>query len=551
MKKTIQTTLLFAAILAVLLGLATVVERAAGAKELPAESEEAEETVVYNELNEDGAAVITLSGDTATVAGLGAQVAGNVVTVKYPGTYRVEGTLRGQLVVDLGEYSGAAYIILNGADIACADGPALYIAQADRTTVLLADGTQNALTDGEDYALLINGEYHTGAALYSSDDLVIEGGGALTVTGNAADGIRAKDALRIASGSLSITGTDDGIRVNDDLTIEGGALLIGAGGDGVSVSRGGLAVSGGYLWINSTGDALTAAGTLTVTGGTVNATTCGGSLMYSYVALNDLSAKGMKAAAITVTGGTIDLDTADDAIHAAGDLSITGGSFALASGDDAIHADGLMDIRNVAIDVTACYEGLEAESVRVGNIWLRVAAENNGVDAGTEGFVMEDGTLILTAPCGIGSEGALTVSGGTVTVTADGTDAPFKFTAAQAAGAISAYCAAGTAETLLEKGELPGSLLFVLPSDVSAGTAVTLYSPAGEALYQTTTTTYGGAFLYAGDPLVIGQTYTLTAGDYVFSAALTEGCTVTQPQQTAQQTAAQTNASPSGMASGG
>jgi len=33
-------------------------------------------------------------------------------------------------------------------------------------------------------------------------------------------------------------------------------------------------------------------------------------------------------------------------------------------------------------------------------------------------------------------------------------------------------------------------------------------------------------FLYAGAPLNPGWTYTLTAGDYTYSAVLTEGCTV-------------------------
>lgn len=531
MKNTVKIGLIFAAVLVVLLGIAVLVERTAGSREVVAD-QPAEETVVYNEYNESGAAVITLLGDTASVQGLGAQVSGNVVTIMYPGTYRVEGTLTGQLAVDLGDYSGAVYLLMNGADISCPDGPALYVQQSDRTIVRLADGTRNALADGADYTLFINGEEHTGAALYSSDDLVIDGGGALTVTGSACDGIRVKDALTVNGGSLNVTGEDDGIQVNDELRITDGAILVGSGGDGISVTRGGVSISGGYLWINSSGDALTAAQELSVSGGSVNVTACGGSAMYPYIALNDLSAKGLKAESITITGGVIDLDTADDALHADGDVAITGGSFTLASGDDAIHAGELLSIRNVAVDITECYEGLEAAQIHVGNIWIRAYADNNGVDAGEGGFVMDDGILILNAPRAIGSEGVLTVSGGTVTLTTDGTDSPLSFTEASVAGGLSAYIASGSAETVLANGEVPASLLFVLPRDVVSGTTVTLWSASGEELYSHVTTSYGGAFLYAGEPLVVGQSYTLTAGDYSYTATLSYGCTVT-PEQTA------------------
>lgn len=527
MNKTVRITLIFVAVLAVLLGLAALVEHAVGGRSVPDADEAPAKAEVYNEYNESGAAVISLMGDTAQVQGLGAQVKGNVVTIKYPGTYRVEGALAGQLAVDLGEYTGAVYILMNGASITCADGPALYVIQSDRTTVRLAEGTQNALTDGESYTIFSNGEYHTGAALYSSDDLVIDGAGSLTVNGSSADGIRVKDSLSIEGGSLNITGADDGIQVNDGVEISDGSLLIGSGGDGISVTRGGMTVSGGYLWVNSSGDALSAATALSITGGSVNVTACGGSLMYPYVALNDLSAKGLKAATVTISGGIIDLDTADDAIHAAGDVAISGGSFTLASGDDAIHADNLLDIRNVAVDVTACYEGLEANEIRLGNIWIRIYAENNGVDAGEEGFVMDDGILILDAPRAIGSQGALAVNGGTVTVTSDGTDSPLSFTSATVAGGFSAYIASSNAPTILANGEIPYSLLFVLPTDVASGTTVTLWSPAGEALYTHETTGFGGSFLYAGSPLAAGQTYTLTAGDYTYAATLTDGCTVT------------------------
>ena len=160
------------------------------------------------------------------------------------------------------------------------------------------------------------------------------------------------------------------------------------------------------------------------------------------------------------------------------------------------------------------------------NIWARIHADDNGVDAGEAGFAMDDGTLILYAPRAFGSDGSVSL-GGTVTAECDGTKSPVRFVTAEVPGSLLLACTAGGSSVVLADGELPVSLLFVLPSDVPADTAVTLSDAAGAVLFSTSTTTDGGAFLFAGGGLAVGQTCTLTAGDYTASAVLTDGCTVT------------------------
>lgn len=56
--------------------------------------------------------------------------------------------------------------------------------------------------------------------------------------------------------------------------------------------------------------------------------------------MEEESYKGLKAGqAIVVTSGTFHLNTADDSLHANGDLTIEDGAFTIASLEDGLHAD--------------------------------------------------------------------------------------------------------------------------------------------------------------------------------------------------------------------
>ncbi len=100
--------------------------------------------------------------------------------------------------------------MLNGADIACSDNPAIYIKQADKVFITLADDTQNTVSDGASYAA-DSDETTLDAAIFSKDDLTLNGNGTLTVNGNYAHGIVSKDDLVIGSGTYIITAVNTGL----------------------------------------------------------------------------------------------------------------------------------------------------------------------------------------------------------------------------------------------------------------------------------------------------------------------------------------------------
>ena len=69
--------------------------------------------------------------------------------------------------------------------------------ESKKAVVILAEGTENYLTDGSSYSFSSSDEDEPNAALFSKDDLTINGDGSLTVEGNYRDGIASKDDLKI------------------------------------------------------------------------------------------------------------------------------------------------------------------------------------------------------------------------------------------------------------------------------------------------------------------------------------------------------------------
>ncbi len=532
MKKTLKTVLLFVVVLAVLLGAATLAERLRPEK--PADAEEAptpKETVVTNVMTPENATHITLTGDGASILGVGAVYADGELMIAYPGTYRLSGSLDGQIVVDLGDFTGGVYLMLDGVSVSCGDGPALYVRQADLTELYLCEGTLNSFRDGAAYVVQEGAEQKSGAAIYSADDLCIGGEGALTVAGCAADGIRSKDALIINGGVISVSAADDGLQGSDFIEIGGGELSVTAGGDGVHTTKGHVTITGGSLRIESGGDGVSAATELTITDGDVSVTACGGPENHAYLTLHELSAKGLKAADISLTGGRYVLTTADDAVHGDHTVTVTGAALTIASGDDAVRAEEELTAENVSIEVLESYEGLEAERIELTNTWIAAAAENNAVSAGEGGVTAENSVFVLTAPRGISTEGKLSLYGGSVTLYADGTDSVFSFAEAEVTGSAVTVCAqTNDASVLLEKGELDGSLLFLFRDAVTAGTEITIADDAGNILETVTCETDVRAVLYTSGALYEGRSYTVTAGGTTLSAVVGEGCTTVEPE---------------------
>ncbi len=325
----------------------------------------------------------------------------NLVTLSEPGNYRLKGTLtNGGLVIDT-TAEGVVRLILDGVSLTNSSGAAIYIKNADKVILVLADNSINSIADGENYSFESVTEDDPNAAIFSKTDLTIYGNGSLEVTGKYQDGITSQDGLIIASGTLRVTAADDGIRGKDYLVVKEGELEVTAGGDALKADRedeadpGSITLLDGTYNINANGDAITAQGAVVINSGSYNITTGGGS---ETAISTDTSAKAIKSASnITVQDGVFNLDSADDNFNANGTLLINGGSYTLFSADDAMHADASLIINDGDILVKRSYEGFESLVVEINGGLIHLNAADDGINI-SDGSGANDMAGFMTAP---------------------------------------------------------------------------------------------------------------------------------------------------------
>ena len=331
---------------------------------------------------------ITFVGTTAEVNGPGAAVAGDTVTITQGGFYTVRGTLTdGQLIVAADDAADHVTLTMDGASMSCSDSSPLVVQSADKTTIVLAEGTTTTISDTANY-VFADGTDEPNAAIFSKDDLTIEGDGTLVVKGNYKNAINCKDDLKIHGGTFDITAANHGLRGKDSVRISGGHFTIRAGGDGMQsdntedTTRGYITIDDGTFDITAANDGIQAETALSINGGTFTLVTGGGSGS-SPSSSDTNSYKGLKGTgSITVAGGTLQLNCKDDAIHSNGDVTLCGGVISASSGDDGVHADGLLLVCDpAALTVTKSYEAIEGVNITITGGEMRLTSSDDGLNA--------------------------------------------------------------------------------------------------------------------------------------------------------------------------
>jgi hypothetical protein len=290
-------------------------------------------------------------------------------------------------------------LVLNGADVTSLSSAPIYVKNAEKTVISLADGTVNSVTDGDSYVFEDPASDEPNAAIFSHDDLSINGDGALTVTGNYNDGITSKDDLKITAGNVTVRAVNDGIEGRDSIAVLDGTITVNAGGDGLQSNNdedpeeGYIVIEGDTLDITAGGDGMQAETNLLVSGGDITIVSGRGS--NSAVSVD--STKGLKAGVdITVNGGTINIDATDDAVHSNDSITINGGDLLLASSDDGMHADATLTINGGNVNIATCYEGLESAAITINDGTIHIVASDDGINvvsASGGGTMMSGGPM--------------------------------------------------------------------------------------------------------------------------------------------------------------
>lgn len=514
---------------------------------------------------------ISLSKSAVNVTGNGVKVNGLTVTVGSSGTYLLSGELDGgEIIVDTTDKE-TVILLLNGVNITSSSGPAIFVKNAEKVIITLAQNTSNTLTDSSEYNYNATLDDSPNAALHSKADLVLNGKGSLTVNGNYNDGINCRDTLKILSCTLNITSVDDGITGKDAVITEGAVIKINAGGDGIKstnaedADRGYLSLTNSTVTVVSANDALQAETNLYITGGTYNLTTGGGSANASTKSGKENpgwgmwgnnsdssseetteSAKGIKALSLVkIQSGTFSLDTSDDSIHSNNAVQIVGGTFELSSGDDGIHADTRIDIYGGEINISKSYEGIESVIINIsgGNILIEASDDGiniNGGDgsalggrpgqgtftpdsSGNQLLTVSGGKLYVNASGdGLDSNGSINMTGGTVVVdgpTNDGNgalDYAGEFTIS--GGTLVAIGPSGMLQSLSES-SAQYSVTAGFGSSQNAGTAINLSDISGNTILTVKARKQFSSVVISTPDIKKGTEYTVSYGGNTSSQA--------------------------------
>ena len=414
------------------------------------------------EYDESACARILLNGDAASCDSDAVEISGGIITILDEGVYALSGTLtNGMIIVDAGK-TDKLQLVLDGADITCADSAAIYVRQADKVFITLADGTANHLANGGAFTAIDDNSID--GAIFSKDDLTLNGSGALTIESPAGHGVVSKDSLKLTGGEYAITASGHALSGKDEVCIDGPTLNLVSEKDGVhaenadDASLGNLYIASGDLTVRADGDGLSASGALQIDGGRFVIECGGGSADVSLertdgfrggfrndprsqsAPMDDskpspmdenapspvddgdaVSTKGIKSdGEILLRGGDFSIDTTDDAVHAHGALTISNGSFEISSDDDGVHSDGLLTVSGGSIQISKCYEGLEGLSIAITGGDISLTAADDGLNAAGD-----SGSNFFGGPRGGDSFGAdqscdVTISGGDLYVNAGG-----------------------------------------------------------------------------------------------------------------------------------
>ena len=274
---------------------------------------------------------------------------GENITISEEGVYVLSGSAEEVTVAVDAADDAKVQIVLDGVSIKNTSSPVIYVKHADKVFVTTTDSENIFQVTG---SFSSDGDTNTDGVIFSKDDLVLNGGGTLTIS-SSENGVVCKDDLKITGGTYYVTASSKAFEANDSILINDGTFSITAGTDGFHSendeddTKGELVILGGTFNISAKDDALHGQSIVTIEGGT----------------LEIEAGEGIESTQVTISDGTINITAADDGINAGQKskaydpvITISGGNLTIemAAGDtDAIDSNGDLYISGGSINITA------------------------------------------------------------------------------------------------------------------------------------------------------------------------------------------------------
>ena len=228
---------------------------------------------------------------------------GEDITITSAGVYVISGSANNASVIVNAGDDDKVQLVLNGVSISNSSTPAIYVKSADKVFVTTVQGTTSSLSVTGSFSA--DGTTNTDAAIFSKDDLVLNGLGTLNIssTGN---GVTSKDDLKITGGTISVNCTSDAFEANDSIAVADGSITVKSNKDGLHAeneegnSVGYIYICGGSFNITANSDGIQATTVTQIDDGTFNIT----------------AAEGVEATYVQINGGMIKISASDDGINA-------------------------------------------------------------------------------------------------------------------------------------------------------------------------------------------------------------------------------------------
>lgn len=388
----------------------------------------------------ENAQTVELSNDGTKTDASGVNVNGNVITFTQDGTYLIKGDLDdGQIVVDLPGESDKIQLVLDGVNVTNGSSAGIYVKNADKVFVTTTEGSKNNFS--------VTGEFvqtddnNVDGAIYSKDDIVFNGEGALKVSSESGHGIVSKNDLKITSGTYEIASGSKALQGKDMVGIAGGTINIDAGTDGidsvnvvmydgdmditagdeginadvsdentepkVTLAGGEISIISGDEGIQTTGDVVTDGAELNIVagGGSENAAEHFDDMAFGQMGgWSGRGQGGPQFGGEPDNTGEINFDTDDD--ETAGDgsknkgikannITLKSGNVTIDSQDDAIHANGDITAEGGSYDITAGDDGLHADASLTINGGAFTISSWEGMEATV--VTINDGDITISA----------------------------------------------------------------------------------------------------------------------------------------------------------
>lgn len=466
------------------------------------------------------------------------------VTITEEGVYLISGSLENGMIVVDADKSAKVQLVLNNVEISNSNGAAIYVRQADKVFITLAEGTVNTLSGGENYVSI--DDNNIDGVIFAKSDLTINGKGCLNVTAVTGHGIVSKDDLKVTGGTVAVIAEGHGLSGKDSVRIASGTengqdavnsavtLNIATGKDGIhsenadKEDKGFIYIEDGSITVVSDGDSISAGIYLQIDGGTFNLTAGKGSANKTVARDedgSDISTKGIKAGGqMVINGGSYFIDSQDDALHSGSNLIVTGGQFDIAAGDDGMHADDTATVTGGTVNIATCYEGIEGNEVVISGGCIRLYATDDGLNAsGGSSLLISGGTIYVNAGGdGIDSNGTITVTGGEIYISGSESSAngaiDYEYSAQITGGTLVAVGNSGMAMNFGES-STQGSAL-ISTSNCKAGTEISLEETKGNVLVRYTAESGFNSVVVSCPEMVQGGTYTIHVGNEEYEVTL-------------------------------